>query len=84
MLHLLAANYDWHHHITPTSEDIRVFATIFPMVRLNLPNTIIDHTANNQNRTTFSSASPGATLTRPKDINRKKSFAPFFRKVVFQ
>jgi C-22 sterol desaturase len=32
MLHLLAANYDWHHHITPTSEEIRVFATIFPMV----------------------------------------------------
>jgi hypothetical protein len=32
MLHLLAANYDWHHHITPTSEEIKVFATIFPMV----------------------------------------------------
>lgn len=33
MLHLLSANYDWHHHITPQSEEIRVFATIFPMVR---------------------------------------------------
>jgi hypothetical protein len=32
MLHLLAANYDWHHHVTPTSEEIKVFATIFPMV----------------------------------------------------
>jgi hypothetical protein len=36
MLHLLAANYDWHHHITPTSEEIKVFATIFPMVSFNL------------------------------------------------
>lgn len=35
MLHLLAANYDWHHHITPTSEEIKVFATIFPMVSSN-------------------------------------------------
>lgn len=35
MLHLLSANYDWHHEITPTSEEIRVFATIFPMVRSN-------------------------------------------------
>lgn len=33
MLHLLAANYDWHHHVTPKSEEIKVFATIFPMVR---------------------------------------------------
>lgn len=33
MLHLLSANYEWHHEITPTSEEIRVFATIFPMVR---------------------------------------------------
>ena len=32
MLHLLAANYDWHHHVTATSEEIKVFATIFPMV----------------------------------------------------
>lgn len=84
MLHLLAANYDWHHHITPTSEEIRVFATIFPMVRVNLIQTNAIQLANNNFRTTFSSASPGATLTRPKDINRKKSFAPFFRKVVFQ
>jgi hypothetical protein len=42
MLHLLAANYDWHHHITPTSEEIRVFATIFPMVRKFIVNLIKD------------------------------------------
>jgi hypothetical protein len=46
MLHLLSANYDWHHHITPTSEDIRVFATIFPMVRINLIHAIVNHQAN--------------------------------------
>ena len=33
MLHLLSANYDWHHTVTDKSEEIRVFATIFPMVR---------------------------------------------------
>ena len=32
MLHLLAANYDWQHTVTDRSEEIRVFATIFPMV----------------------------------------------------
>jgi hypothetical protein len=32
MLHLIAANYNWHHTITDKSEEIRVFATIFPMV----------------------------------------------------
>jgi len=32
LLHLLAANYDWHHTVTEKSEEIRVFATIFPMV----------------------------------------------------
>jgi predicted lipid carrier protein YhbT len=37
MLHLLAANYDWHHTITPTSEEIKVFATIFPMVSFEFP-----------------------------------------------
>lgn len=31
LLHKLAAQYEWKHTITPTSEDIRVFATIFPM-----------------------------------------------------
>lgn len=37
MLHLLSANYDWHHTVTDKSEEIRVFATIFPMVsRLRL------------------------------------------------
>lgn len=46
MLHLLSANYNWHHHITPQSEEIRVFATIFPMVRLpnisNVPPLILN------------------------------------------
>lgn len=79
MLHLLAANYDWHHHITPTSEDIRVFATIFPMVRVNLIQTNAIQLANNNFRTTFSSASPGAMSTRPRDIYRKKVFRPFFQ-----
>jgi len=36
MLHLLAANYDWRHDVTPTSEEIKVFATIFPMVSSTL------------------------------------------------
>jgi C-22 sterol desaturase len=31
MLHKLSAQYEWTHTITSTSEDIRVFATIFPM-----------------------------------------------------
>ena len=48
MLHLLAANYDWHHHIPPTSEDIRVFATIFPMVRINSIHAITIQSANKQ------------------------------------
>jgi C-22 sterol desaturase len=26
---------DWEHQITPTSEDIEVFATLFPVVRKN-------------------------------------------------
>ena len=77
MLHLLAANYDWHHHITPTSEDIRVFATIFPMVCVNIIMNNAVHPANNNSRTTFSSASPDAMSTRPRDINRKKVFCAF-------
>ena len=78
MLHLLAANYDWHHHITPTSEDIRVFATIFPMVRINLVYTNTVQSANKNSRTTFSSASAGAMSMRPRDINREKVFCTFF------
>ncbi|CAK1361478.1 Cytochrome P450 61 [Cercospora beticola] len=31
LLHKLTKSYDWTHKITPTSEDIKVFATIFPM-----------------------------------------------------
>lgn len=31
MLHKLAASYEWKHQKTPSSEEIRVFATIFPM-----------------------------------------------------
>ncbi|WPG97610.1 sterol C-22 desaturase [Acrodontium crateriforme] len=31
LLHMLSSEIEWHHHITPTSEEIRVFATIFPM-----------------------------------------------------
>jgi sterol 22-desaturase len=30
LLHKLSAEFDWHHKITPLSEEIRVFATIFP------------------------------------------------------
>lgn len=30
MLHKLSAEFDWKHNITPLSEEIRVFATIFP------------------------------------------------------
>jgi len=30
-LHMLVSEIEWKHTITPTSEDIRVFATIFPM-----------------------------------------------------
>jgi hypothetical protein len=68
MLHLLAANYDWHHTITPTSEEIKVFATIFPMVSFELPrNILLGILADNlNNRTTSSSASPGASQPRPR------------------
>ncbi|KAK5138466.1 hypothetical protein LTR08_000052 [Meristemomyces frigidus] len=31
MLHMLAAEFEWRHQITASSEEIRVFATIFPM-----------------------------------------------------
>ncbi|EME86833.1 uncharacterized protein MYCFIDRAFT_49450 [Pseudocercospora fijiensis CIRAD86] len=31
MLHKFSASYDWKHTKTPTSEEIKVFATIFPM-----------------------------------------------------
>ncbi|KAF2719305.1 ERG5, C-22 sterol desaturase [Polychaeton citri CBS 116435] len=31
MIHMLSSEYDWSHKITPESEIIRVFATIFPM-----------------------------------------------------
>lgn len=34
LLHMLAREYEWEHKITERSEDIRVFATIFPMVSL--------------------------------------------------
>jgi len=30
MLHKLSAEFDWQHTITPKSEEIKVFATIFP------------------------------------------------------
>lgn len=36
LLHKLSAQYEWKHTITPTSEEIRVFATIFPMDNLLL------------------------------------------------
>ena len=31
LIHKLSAQYDWKHTITPKSEEIKVFATIFPM-----------------------------------------------------
>ena len=31
MLHKLSSEFEWKHTITPKSEEIRVFATIFPM-----------------------------------------------------
>ena len=36
LLHMLAAEFDWTHKITSTSEEMRVFATIFPMDNLLL------------------------------------------------
>jgi len=33
MIGKAAMELDWEHHATPKSEDIRVFATLFPMVR---------------------------------------------------
>ncbi|KAK3699186.1 RNA polymerase C-22 sterol desaturase [Vermiconidia calcicola] len=36
LLHKLSAEFDWQHTITPKSEEIRVFATIFPMDNLLL------------------------------------------------
>lgn len=36
MLHKLAMEYDWKHTVTDKSEEIRVFATIFPMDNLLL------------------------------------------------
>jgi hypothetical protein len=66
MLHLLAANYDWHHTITPTSEEIKVFATIFPMVSSTFSPPSSRILTDNLNRTTSSSASPGASLPRPR------------------
>lgn len=32
LIHMLSSSYEWTHKITPKSEEIRVFATIFPMV----------------------------------------------------
>jgi hypothetical protein len=71
MLHLLAANYDWHHHITPTSEEIRVFATIFPMVCCLFTPTKQNFLADKPIRTIYSSASPDVTST-PHDYSREK------------
>ena len=31
LLHKLCAQYDWSHEVTPKSEKMNVFATIFPM-----------------------------------------------------
>lgn len=31
LLHKLSSEFEWKHTITPKSEDIRIFATIFPM-----------------------------------------------------
>nr|POE94532.1 cytochrome p450 61 [Quercus suber] len=31
MLHMLSSEFEWTHQITPKSEEIKVFATIFPM-----------------------------------------------------
>ncbi|KAK3671601.1 RNA polymerase C-22 sterol desaturase [Recurvomyces mirabilis] len=36
LLHMMASELEWTHEITPTSEQIRVFATIFPMDDLRL------------------------------------------------
>lgn len=36
LLHKLSAEFEWHHTVTPQSEEIRVFATIFPMDNLLL------------------------------------------------
>ncbi|PQE27852.1 Cytochrome P450 protein [Rutstroemia sp. NJR-2017a BBW] len=37
-----ALELDWTHHATPTSEEIRVFATLFPMFSQNALETITD------------------------------------------
>ena len=76
MLHLLAANYDWHHHITPTSEEIRVFATIFPMVSLSIVNILVVRLANMNPGRPFPQLHP-ARCQRRLDIERKKSFILF-------
>ena len=36
LLHKLSAQYDWKHKVTERSEEIKVFATIFPMDDLQL------------------------------------------------
>ena len=36
MIGMASLHLNWEHHITPRSEDIKVFATIFPQVRLLL------------------------------------------------
>ena len=83
MLHLLAANYDWHHHITPTSEEIRVFATIFPMVCLAFLNAFASPSADDSSRMTYSSALPGATSTLLRVINTAQKSLSYHLKVVF-
>lgn len=36
LLHKMSASYDWKHKVTNKSEEIKVFATIFPMDDLQL------------------------------------------------
>ena len=43
MIGKASMHLDWKHHVTPRSEDIKVFATIFPMVSLTLVGTVLAH-----------------------------------------
>ena len=36
LLHKLSAQYDWKHSVTATSEEVKIFATIFPQDDLHL------------------------------------------------
>ena len=36
LMHMIASEFEWRHEITPQSEEIRVFATIFPLDDLRL------------------------------------------------